>query len=278
MLKNRVALLSDSLRNAIFFFLWAIYRFSLKVLVKGKKTRKEFQYTGTTKDDEFDRRALIMTLSSFFPTTLMDIVELNMRNALVDSFIPETKIVEFLRNLKGDLFVDVGANIGRYTTMLHRNFRRIIALEPFPLNMEFLHKNIRYKKLRNITCIEAAVSDKNSTTVFYPSSSGFLEHSLIKPKSARRFAKSILVKTYNLDFLLKNEKRVDLVKVDVEGAEWQVLEGAKQILDKVQSWVIELHDLDKKKEIERWFISRGYEIRWLDFMHIYAHRNSRKKG
>ena len=75
---------------------------------------------------------------------------------------------------------------------------------------------------------------------------------------------------------------IDLIKADVEGEEWKVLEGAEPILERIKSWVVELRDSGRKEELEDWFVSRGYSVRWLDFAfrgsqtanHICAWRDS----
>jgi hypothetical protein len=80
------------------------------------------------------------------------------------------------------------------------------------------------------------------------------------------------VQTRKLSTIIKDEQ-VDLIKVDVEGAEWSVLKGAEESLDRIKSWVIELHDVSRKKELEKWFKDRGYLFKWLDDIHIYAYRS-----
>jgi len=73
--------------------------------------------------------------------------------------------------------------------------------------------------------------------------------------------------------LLKKEL-ADLVKVDVEGAEWEVLNGAKNVMSKIRSWLIELHDTTRKNELKDLLKSSGYNVRWVDRNHIFAWRPS----
>jgi len=63
-----------------------------------------------------------------------------------------------------------------------------------------------------------------------------------------------------------------LVKVDVEGAEWLVLEGAKGMMNRIRSWLIELHDPIRKREIERRMAQHGYQHIWIDDHHIMFQR------
>ena len=77
---------------------------------------------------------------------------------------------------------------------------------------------------------------------------------------------------------LRHEEEVDLIKVDVEGAEWQVLRGAEPIIRKIKSWLVEIHfrnDLEMKEvtqKMEAWLIQRGYKTQWIDDKHIYARK------
>lgn len=192
----------------------------------------------------------------------------------VSKFFHERQVSQFLSKLKGDVFVDVGAYIGYYSLMLCNNFRKIFAFEPSPSNLKLLYQNVYYGKAKNISCLGMAVSDKDGTSTLYQSSDSLSWNSLL---ALPTLPHGIKVKTCTLSTFFKDEPKIDLVKVDVEGAEWMVLKGAEPILNKIKSWVVELHDLKRKKEIEMWFTSRGYCCKWLDcqfWPHIYALRES----
>ena len=82
--------------------------------------------------------------------------------------------------------------------------------------------------------------------------------------------KSVLVNTTTLTKLISKFPLVDLVKVDVEGAEWEVLEGADQAVPKIKRWLVELHDIQRRGELEQWFRKHDYTIRWIDDLHLFA--------
>ncbi len=65
---------------------------------------------------------------------------------------------------------------------------------------------------------------------------------------------------------------VDLVKVDVEGAEWLVLKGAEPVMGRLKSWIIELHNPNDKTTLARYMDSFGYACEWLDATHAYFRR------
>jgi FkbM family methyltransferase len=78
---------------------------------------------------------------------------------------------------------------------------------------------------------------------------------------------SITVKVKKLDDWW-GEAPIDLMKIDVEGAEFNVLQGAKRILPLVKNIVVELHDRGRKQELERVLGGCGFSTRWLDPDHV----------
>ena len=179
----------------------------------------------------------------------------------------EPKVSRFLSKTHGDLFVDVGANLGRYTIMLSSNYKRIIAIEPEPSNMKHLKRNLLQAGINNVDPLQIAISDREGYVKLY-----LARHSGGHTIKEGYYNKYIEVKASTLDNVLRHESKVDLVKVDVEGAEWNVLKGAEKSMHKIRSWVIELHDLNCKSKLERVFKSKGYKIKWLDRNHIYCWR------
>lgn len=192
----------------------------------------------------------------------------------ISKLLHERQVSQFLARLEGEVFVDVGAYLGYYSLMLHNNFRRVFAFEPSPANLKLLRQNVYRSRAWNINCIGMAVSDRDGSSILHLSSNSLSWNSLTFSPALPH---SIRVETCTLSTFFKDEPQIDVVKVDVEGAEWMVLKGAEMILQRIKSWVVELHDLKKKKEIEIWFNSRGYCCKWLDWQfwpHIYAYRQS----
>ena len=181
----------------------------------------------------------------------------------------EAEVSRFLSKLRGGLFVDVGANLGRYSILLASHFNRVVAVEPEPTNMAVLKGNLEAVGVENVKTVQYAVSNLDGSTVlFFGIHSG--GHSILGTSTRR-----IPVPCVRLDTLLDGSP-ADLVKVDVEGAEFQVLEGVGDA--EIKRWMVELHDPKAKKKIEGWFLSRSYRVRWLDWNgvtenHIYAWRN-----
>jgi FkbM family methyltransferase len=181
----------------------------------------------------------------------------------------ERKVVQLLLSLKGDIFVDVGAHIGYYPLLLRHNFTSILAIEPHPQTYQQLGRNIAMEGAENIRAIRVAVSDKVQEGVpLFLGEYSWL-HSFEKQQPGAAY---VLVDTTTLSKLISKFPRVDLVKIDVEGAEWEVLEGAKSAISKIERWLVELHDIQRKEELEGWLRNHGYTTRWVDELHIFAWR------
>ena len=166
----------------------------------------------------------------------------------------ETKLI-LKQTKKGDVVVDVGANIGYYTILLADKVGKngkVYAFEPDKLNFEILVKNIKANNLKNVIAVNAAVGRKNETKVLYKSEENLGDHKLFndqflisnvetiqnppvgKPTSSLKKGgslktKSEVVNIIKLDNFLKDQ-RVDLMKIDTQGWEPEVIEGVKKII------------------------------------------------
>jgi FkbM family methyltransferase len=131
----------------------------------------------------------------------------------------------------GSVFVDVGASIGYYTVLAGRLVGpsgRVISCEPGPQNHSVLLLNILINNLKNVELCPLAVSD-GPGVLFYSRSggNGVIDEYDGDPQS---LGVGDLVEAKALDRLIDPDVRVDVLKVDVEGAEGQVLRGAEKTL------------------------------------------------
>lgn len=134
----------------------------------------------------------------------------------------------------GDVFVDVGANIGMHTIAAARAVGptgRVIAFEPFAETARMLQASLWLNGLSGIVDVHvAAVSSSDGTHALHLGrTSG--HHSLYDLDPSDNAALSqVDVPLVRLDGILGPEERIDLIKIDVEGAELDVLVGGMRAL------------------------------------------------
>jgi FkbM family methyltransferase len=134
----------------------------------------------------------------------------------------------FLR--AGNLVIDCGAHIGLYTVLSARAMRnkgRVLAIEPDPDNVSYLRRNVERNNVPCVEIIEGAAFSSSGKRILHSASYRKSAYSSILIKSEG--SQEVEVDVFPLDGLLKTRgvKRVDFLKIDVEGAELVVLEGSK---------------------------------------------------
>jgi|SRR3972149_1629278 len=138
----------------------------------------------------------------------------------------------------GSNIVDIGANIGTYSIFfsdLTGSRGRVFAFEPDSMNLQYLKRNIKLNRVKNITAIRKAVSDRNGKAKLYLSEALTWDHRLFNPPGEKR--KYEIVSQVKLDSLLV-AKKIDFIKMDVQGYEDKCLEGMQQIINKNKNLLI----------------------------------------
>tara|TARA_R110000868_G_scaffold123882_3_gene327768 strand:- start:278 stop:1063 length:786 start_codon:yes stop_codon:yes gene_type:complete len=167
--------------------------------------------------------------------------------------------IEFLLSMlnKDSVVYDIGANIGYHTTAFASVAKKVYAFEPHPKNYEMLEKNT--KDLDHVYIGKYAVSNKRYTCYI----------SDYDPKKLGNFGAVTLIddatgiKTDAIDLDTAGLDLPDLIKIDVEGAELQVLQGCQEII-KLKKPVIyyEAHESKNLKEIYQLLEPHGYRFYW----------------
>lgn len=128
---------------------------------------------------------------------------------------------------KGDIVLDIGANIGFYTVLFSKwvgETGRVYAFEPDKTNFKILKLNVKKNNCKNVILYNLAVYSKNKTLNFYLSPK-LGEHSLI-PEFYTKITK---VKVATVDSLIKT--KIDFIKMDIEGSEAHALKGMKKLIE-----------------------------------------------
>jgi len=157
----------------------------------------------------------------------------------------------------GSLYVDVGANVGYHALFAAKLGARVVAVEPVPWTLELLRANV-WRHGADVEIVEAAASDSEGTA-----------HIALDPdhrSGAQMAAEGLVVPTFPLDVLVP-EGAVDVLKIDVEGAEPMVLRGAVEILERspVLAAIVEFRNEphaggESPEEVLEFYESLGFEL------------------
>jgi len=177
-------------------------------------------------------QAGIKTCKVFGLTCTLDLVDTIQRQIYFGTFEPhETKLIRFYLR-PGMTFVDVGANVGYFTalaTKLVGRSGRVIAFEPSPYAFERLQQMVELNRLENVRPIQAGLSNQADRLKLYLGR-GSRNHTPTMVPHENATAIEVPVET--LDSIMENMgvDRIDFMKIDVEGHEPRVLEGARRLL------------------------------------------------
>lgn len=146
-----------------------------------------------------------------------------------------------------DTIIDIGANVGVFSLYASKKAQlgKIYSFEPFKENYEFLIKNLKLNKLKNIFPFNLGVSPKNKKEVLYISDTNCGACNNFKGKGEKIVINCISLKDI---FDLNNIQRCNFMKIDCEGAEYDILFNTPQnYLDRIDKISMEYHNLDKKR-------------------------------
>src|SRR5215203_1646050 len=265
----------DKVMNLFIKIIYIILRI-LFIITLGKKRRENSQFYNKL------RYRLNISFSFYFFMSLYKIIRiLRLGNPLlVKIYVPkynykvychlteddynhmtirEDDIIENFQPKSEGIVVDVGAHYGRYTLIAAKRIGpkgKVIAIEADPKNFDMLNKNIKLNKLEHIITLNyAASSNKSKVKLSIPEKkSGHTIYSSIISSRAST-VKFIEVNANTLDNLLHENgisiEEVNWIKIDVEGAELEVVKGATNILSKSMdiSLLIEIHDVGNGKTL-----------------------------
>lgn len=174
--------------------------------------------------------------------------------------LPKQKLFgEYVR--AGDVVFDIGAHAGFYSLLaaeLAGSRGKVFAFEPLPRNFEFLKRHIKMNGFSNIEPINAAVSSTEGHSFFNTGENSFT--GCLSKKGG------LSVKTVSIDGLAgrKQVPLPDVMKIDVEGAEADVLKGASGILEKARPVIfLALHNKEAYDNCINLLGSLGYRIKYI---------------
>jgi FkbM family methyltransferase len=177
-----------------------------------------------------------------------------------------------LINLNRDsIVIDVGAYIGTYSIRFCKVAYKgkIVSIEPLYDNYLMLIYNVKLNNCKNLYPVNMGIwSEEGIKSIFYDSygmSGATLNINLIDKQS--NFHKN-MIKVTTLDKLANSLglTKIDFIKIDVEGSEYEVLIGANKALDITKNILIETHEKNRYKCLD-YLKNKGFKIIDLGIRH-----------
>jgi FkbM family methyltransferase len=177
-----------------------------------------------------------------------------------------------------DVIVDVGAHIGTFTIPLARLVPKgfVISFEVQPIIFNMLCGNVAINNLFNVTTSQRAVSDTDGQPFYIPArdyekADNYAGVVLLEKDDGLN---STVVHSLKIDSM--NLAKLKILKIDVEGMELKVLQGAVETIKRTQPIIYVEAMPDRRSEIESWMESIGYRFRFHEFP-IFNKENYAKK-
>jgi FkbM family methyltransferase len=162
-----------------------------------------------------------------------------------------------------DVAIEVGSNIGALTVPMSKLCKKVYAFEPQPDNFRLLEANIQSNNATNIHAYPYAVgSDSGVVNVPELEDLGHTNYGRVEIIEEPK-ANAIAVTLVTLDQVIDIEDKIKFIKIDVEGYEREVLEGAKTIIMKDRPLLYVENDREEKSaELVGWLLDHGYRCFW----------------
>lgn len=166
----------------------------------------------------------------------------------------------------GWTYLDVGAAFGDFAVWVAHRFPRstVYACEPFPQSFDLLQHNLALNRIGNVKPLPYALGARSGPMRLYPSSAQAVEFSTVR---AAPHAEGHEVQGISLDDLFRtlSLERCDFLKMDCEGAEFEILFAANpRTLGRIQHLCLEYHDGVTKhshEDLAQYLTQHGFAVR-----------------
>ena len=161
------------------------------------------------------------------------------------NFVKKNYTRDFVPITRDSIVVDVGAHIGSFSIMAARSAYKVLAFEPEPNNYRMLKKNMELNHLENMSIFEMAVSGISGYQDIYTYQGGSsADYSLYKRGITN--IKTGRIPTISVEDIIRREDlpRIDLLKLDCEGAEHDILRNISfETAAKILGMAMETHSV-----------------------------------
>ena len=174
----------------------------------------------------------------------------------------EKKLYDIYKNIlkHEDIAIDVGGYIDSHSLPMSRFCNKVFVFEPNAELHKCIEQNIELNHIDNIILSNSAIGLESKVVKFFERDDGTSRISnrdiLGRPKE---------INTYSLDNSINilDSEIIKLIKIDVEGHEYEVLEGAKNIIEKHKPQILIETFKNKRNKLFEWCKNNNYELLWL---------------
>ncbi len=166
--------------------------------------------------------------------------------------------------------LDLGAHIGLATLYFKQIYpeAKIIAIEPQPDNFVLLTKNTEENQLKGVQLVQAAIAPKSGEIVLHEPTSleGWRSGTGIIPNGWRGVQPSKEIKVRAITIMDYLVEPIDLLKMDIEGMEYEVVRTAGAKLRQARRVIIEVHPRKdhRREEIEKILLQNGFKLEFFE--------------
>ncbi|MEM2293853.1 MAG: FkbM family methyltransferase [Nitrososphaerota archaeon] len=168
-------------------------------------------------------------------------------------YIPEFELLNF----KGKRVVDAGAHVGLYSLVASVFAKEVISIEPHPLNFRILELNKIINLANNIIPLNKALWSERATLELHEGTHTG-GHSVLQ----NSFGKGYIVQSITLGEIIDEFGKIDLLKMDVEGSEFEIFKRLDaNIMKKISHLCMEVHlQKGEARQIEEFLSSNGFSV------------------
>lgn len=185
---------------------------------------------------------------------------------LLETWKTNSYITEGFNIKKDDVVVDIGANIGAFSILAAKKASdgRVFAYEPNKGNYSLLLKNKALNNLNNLFIANLAIARKKGRINLFISKLNYAAHSIYETESKNS------TKVYSITlkdiFAMNNFKKINYLKIDAEGAEYDILLNTpSEVIRKVDKIVLEYHDYLNHNhtcnDLEKYLKRNGFKVK-----------------
>ena len=190
-------------------------------------------------------------------------------SSILANKIYEPHVTRQIRTLlaDGDVFLDLGANVGYFTMMASAILKtggKVIAFEPNPQNVQLIYQSLHFGRVSNVFLHPYAASDMTGILRFVTRGSN---GGIVTPH-AQEQTHVFLVQSVVLDEILASEPRIDLIKMDTEAHEPAALRGMVRLIERhrpkiiteFHPWALRINNAEPPEQYLRQIRDLGYRM------------------